>query len=124
LQPFEQRVDIRFARVKRSEEIEGFAHGNLVGKIRCLEAGADPIFQLLLLPFWIEVEHFHFAGGAGTKALQDFYRGSLARAIWAEQTEDLSGSHLEIDTLHGFEVAVRFSKSSDVDNELGTHRVS
>src|ERR1700682_6248809 len=96
LQPFEQHVGVRFARVKRSEEIERFAHRDLVGKIGRWQTSTYPVLQFFLLSIRIEVEHPDFAGRARAKPLQDFNSCRFARAIWTEQSEDFYRPDLEI----------------------------
>src|SRR3982074_2145579 len=121
LQPFEQQVGVRFARVKRSEEIERFAHGDLVREIGRLQTRADPVLQCFLLPVRIEVEHPHFAGRARTKSLEDLNGCCLARTIWPEQSKDLSSLHLEIDSFNRFKSAVRFAQTLYVNGGIRIH---
>ena len=123
LQTFEQSVAVHGAGVERAEKFQGFLHRNFVGQIGRLQADADSVFQLLLLPIRIEIEHLHLAGGARTQAFQDFDRARLAGAVGAEQSKNFTGPHFEIDAFNRFEISVGLPQPADVDGKfvIGGH---
>jgi hypothetical protein len=123
LQTFQAGVAIDIASVKRAEKLERLVHGDLVGKVRGLEANTDPVLEPLLLPIGIEVEDLHIARRPGPQTLEDLDRRGLAGAVRSEQAEDFPGPHFEVDPFDRFEIAVCLAQPAHVDCKfaVGSH---
>ena len=58
-------------------------------------------------------EHGDLAAVGLLEALEDLDRGRLAGPVRAEEGEDLAVADLEVDPLHGFDLAERFAQAPD-----------
>jgi hypothetical protein len=56
------------------------------------------------------------------EAFEDLNRRGLTRAVRAEESEDLSPSHLEIDTRDRLVAAVALNQAAHADHRLGPGR--
>ncbi len=67
----------------------------------------------------IEPEHVHGPAVAPAETLQDLHGRRLAGAVRAEQAEDLTAPHLEVDAAHGLAAVVRLAQAADGDGSHG-----
>ena len=63
----------------------------------------------------VYTEHLDLAGGTGAVAFQDFDRGGFARAVRAEQREDLPFAHLEAEAVDGSNRPVVLAQATNAD---------
>src|SRR5262249_41028924 len=86
---------------------------------RRLQRDADPLAPFEARARGVGAEHVSFTAVALAVALKDLDGGRLARAVRAEQAEDLAGAKLEVDALQRLEVAVRLRQAANADD--GAH---
>jgi hypothetical protein len=115
LKLLEESVPTDGSRIEIREEIHALLDFDLVREIRELKAYPDPVLERLALVFGIETENGHLAARSGAKSLQNLDRGGLAGTVGPEQSEDLPGPNLEVDTSYGSQIAVTFPKSTDLN---------
>jgi hypothetical protein len=88
-----------------------------------LQANPDAILELLALPVWVEAEDGNLTSGARTQAFENLDRGCLAGAIGTEQAENLAWLDLEVNSLHGMDLAVGLFETLHGDRwGRGIHR--
>ena len=113
-------VDVARVREVASEHADGLTHRVHRIELALLEHEPDPLAPCARRPSGIDAEHRHLAGGTGAVALEDLDRGGLARAVRAEQPEDLALADFEIDPLHRLVRSVAFPETADRDDGV-TH---
>ena len=91
-------------------------------RLRVLEHDAHPLAERALAAPGVEAEHRDVAGVARAVALEDLDGRRLARAVRAEQAEDLALLDREGDPADGLLVAVGLAQPADVDR--GGHQSS
>ena len=106
------------ARVVAPVHGEDLRHGQLGLGGGLLQDDADALAQRPLAVLGVVAEHAHLAGAAGAVALEDLGRGGLARAVGAEEAEDLPGGDGEGDVAHRLHVAVGLAQAVDLDCRL------
>jgi hypothetical protein len=106
LEALEQLVVIDVMRVKRREERQSLPHRDFVREVGRLQAYANAILDRADVYGGIVPEYPDFASGAFAQPFQDLHRGRLARAIRAEQAENLARSNIEVDPSNRFEVSI------------------
>ena len=115
LKALEQSVGIDGFLIKRREEAHGFVEFDLVGKVGCLEADADAFFERAGVGGGVKAEHANIARSALTEAFEDFNGGCFAGSVGAEKSEDFAVFDGEIDAANGFDCAVVFLESGDLN---------
>src|SRR5437899_12691227 len=63
-------------------------------------------------------EHDRFARRRLHHAAENLKGGSFAGAVWSNQTENLAALDVEIDAAHGFNVAVNFAQTANMNREF------
>ena len=111
------------ARVVAPVHGEDLGHGQLGLGGGLLQDDADALAQRPLAVLGVVAEHAHLAGAARAVALEDLGRGGLARAVGAEEAEDLPGGDGEGDVAHRLHVAVGLAQAVDLDCRLHGYRV-
>ena len=69
----------------------------------------------------IEAQDSDVAGAPGTVTLEDFNRRRLPGAVGAKEAEDLAAGDGELDSAHGFELAVRLAQTFDLNRVVIAH---
>ena len=87
-------------RVERRVQFQGLADLELVLQLGLLELHADPLVQPVTVGLRVQPEDPDLAGVTPPQALHAFHRGGLARAVRAEDAEDLSPLDVEGDPVH------------------------
>jgi len=72
----------------------------------------------------ILAEHGHRAAVPGPESLEDLHRGGLARAVRAEQGEDLAAGYLQVDAVDRRDVTVALAQVPDHDGRAVVHDLS
>ena len=93
-----------------AEEREALADGQRRVHRRGLEDDADLLAPPPIGSGRVRAEHGHRAGVALAVALEDLDGRGLARAVWAEEAEDLARGDLEADAADRFDLAVGFAQ--------------
>jgi hypothetical protein len=109
--PVEERVTIGRLGVEGGEEVEGFADRDAVGQGGLLQLGAhpsvEPVGRRLLR---VHAEHAHGARIGPTQAQRALDGRRFARAVGADEAEDLAHLHLQRQVIDGDRGAVRFAE--------------
>jgi hypothetical protein len=99
------------------------AHGDVPVHAGALQHDAHPHAQLVRALLRVVAEHRDDPARAGAIALEDLHRRRLARAVRAEEAEDLARRDLEVDAAYGVMVAVALVQVADEDGRCGgAHR--
>ena len=98
------------------EEPDGLPHPKPVGKARALQLAADLGAQLVRVGHGVEPEHANLAGVGPAQALKDLDGGGLPGAIGTDQSHDLSGVHVEVESVDDSASAVRLGESTNGDD--------
>src|SRR5262249_16003757 len=106
-------VDRASLRVEAAEHAHRFFDGELVGELRLLTLNAQALAQLVLVARPPQTEELDAAGVGGEKTLADLDRRRLAGTVGAEQAETLASGDREIESIHGFDVAVVLAQTFD-----------
>ena len=103
--------------IKRSEQREHFAHGQLVGELRFLQLNAEPLAQRAprgaLAPRC--PQNLDVAAVGRRQAFEDLDGGRLPGAVRSEQPEALARPDREIETRDGDDVTEAFGQGAAVD---------
>ena len=102
-----------------AEQADGFADGELLGKLGLLELNAQPLAQLGGMRVPAHAEHLDLARIGGGEALADFDGGGLAGAIGSQQAEAFARAHFQIEAVDGDHVFVRLAQIADRRAALG-----
>jgi len=70
----------------------------------------------------VKTRHAHSAAGRRHEAGQDPHRRAFARAVWAEQADDLPARHRERNARHGGAARVAFRQINGFDHRLVSHQ--
>ena len=116
VQPLEVCVDVPAAAGEPRPQRSGLAHRQLTGEAALLEHDPGPRPHGPALAQRVVPEHAHGAGGGRAVALERLERRRLARAVGAEQGEDLSALHAEVDPVDGDVLAVDAPQSRYFDH--------
>ena len=108
-------------RVVAAVEVDGLLHREERFDARLLEHDADALQQRPLPAGRIVAQDPDFAGVGGAVALEDLDGGRLAGAVGAEEGEDLTPCHFEIDAPHGLDVTVGLLQALDDDGRRVLH---
>ena len=121
LQPdqLDDLVDRPRALVVAGEQAQALDDAQRLVHRRGLEDDADPLAPLAARVRRVDSQHLDLARVALAVALEDLDRGRLARAVRAEQAEDLAALDLEADPADRLELAVRLAEVSDADRGHG-----
>src|SRR3954452_17417511 len=116
-------VDVARPRIEAGPVRDRLAHGDVAAHAGALQHDAHPPAQLLRALLGVLAEDGDDAARPRPVALEDLDRRRLARAVGAEQAEDLAERDLEVDAAHGVMVAVALVQVADEDGRCGgAHR--
>ena len=115
-------VDVARLREVVGEHGDGLAHRVHRVELALLEHQPDPLAPRTRRPRRIDAEHRHRSGGPAAVALEDLDRGGLARAVRAEQPEDLALADVEVDPLDRLVFAVPLPETADRDDGIAHER--
>ncbi len=111
---------------RRRVERRVVAHELLDRELRrvrgCLPDDAEPRPPGATSGAGIGAENLHLPGVAPAVTLEDLDGRRLAGAVRAEQGEDLTPAHIEVDVVHGQVVAVTLGEAADRHCGSGAHR--
>ena len=96
----EQLAPVGRVRVERGVQLEGLAHLQLLRQLGLLQLHADPLVQPVSVGPRVEPEDPDLPAITFAQALQALDRGGLARAVRAEDAEDLALIDVERDAVH------------------------
>jgi hypothetical protein len=119
---FDGLVDVPRRAVEPGVQGQAFAHGQAKLGLRFLQDHAHPVAPGAARRGRILPQDGDLAIGPRPEALEDFHRRGLARAVRAEEGEDLPAPHLEIDARDGLLTAVPLDQAADADDRLGLGR--
>jgi hypothetical protein len=91
--------------VGAAEEREVFAHREVAVQRELLRDVADALAGLRARMPQVDAGHAQLAAAGGQQAAEHAEGGGLARAVGAEQAEDLAAPHREAGAGHGGEIA-------------------
>ena len=86
----EQLPPVGRVRVERGVQLQRLAHLQLFRQLGLLQLHADPLVQPVTVGPRVEAEDPHLPAVAPAQALHALDRGGLARAVRAEDAEDLA----------------------------------
>src|SRR5438093_7036753 len=118
LEVLEQALDGLVAGVERAEQREQLRHGELRVERRGLQLHADPVLDRRRGVAYVHAEDVDRAGVRRVQPLDHLHRRRLARAVRAEQAEDLALRYLEADAIDRLDVAVRLEHVVDRDHRV------
>ena len=104
--------------VEAPEEVDDLDDGELRVHRRRLEADPDARLEPVDALRDIDAEDDRLATVGRAKPFEDLDRRRLASTVGTEQAEDLAGHHLEVDAVHGPDVAVLFDEAADADDRI------
>src|SRR4051812_28763203 len=108
-------------RVVAAEEVQGLAHRQIGLDAGLLQHDADALLEGALQALRIEAKNADVTRRALAVALEYLNRGRLAGAVGAEQGEDLTARHVEVDAADGLALAVALTQAVDLDGVFGRH---
>src|SRR5829696_611175 len=115
-------VDVPRRGVVAGVLLDRLARGELRDQAGLLQDEADAVSPTPIRPLWVDPQHAHLARIPGPIALEDLDRRGLARAIRAQEGEDLARADLEVDPPHRFEAVVGLAQALDADDRRGHER--
>jgi hypothetical protein len=105
--------------VVRAPAVDQLFDPGLAGEAALLQDDADPLAELGRLRLRVHAEDGDGAAGPPAEALEDLDGGGLARAVGAEEAEDLAAAHVEVDAAQHLTVAVAHGEGADLDRVHG-----
>ncbi len=118
-EPLEQQVGVPGP--ASGEELDGLADAQPVGQARALELAADERPELLGVAQRLQPEHLDRAAVRPAQSLDALDGGGLAGAVGADQPDDLSGVHVEVEVVDDHAAAVRLGQAADRDHRSWVH---
>jgi hypothetical protein len=96
----EQLAPVGRVRVERGVQLEGLAHLQLLLELALLQLHADPLVQPVPVGQRVQAEDPHLAAVPPAQPLHALDRGGLARAVRAQDAEDLTRLDVKRDVVH------------------------
>src|SRR5690242_6770823 len=96
----EQLVPVGRVRVERGVQLERLAYLQLLLELGLLQLHADPLVQPAAVGQRVQAQDPHLAAVPPAQPLHAFHRGGLARAVRAQDAEDLPFVDVERDVVH------------------------
>ncbi len=102
--------------IERGVQVECLPHSKLIGQFTLLELDADLLTQRVAIAAGIQAQHADRAGVRCPQPGDGFDGGGLARAVRAEDREDLALLDREGHAVHGDVIAVSLDEVGDFDD--------
>ena len=111
------------ARVERRPEIDGLPHLDALLQLRFLQLDADAVLERVRVLARVEPQDRDGAAVGLAEALDALHRRGLARAVRADQPEDLALEHVERHVVDRDGRAVGFAQMGNLDDGFRGHRI-
>src|SRR5215472_2322691 len=115
-------VDIPRRAVEPGIHGQALPHGQAGLGLRLLQDHAHPVPPGAARRGWVVPQETNLSRDALAEAFEDLHRRGLARAVRAEEGEDLSPPHLQIDARDSLVAAVALHQAAHADHRLGPGR--
>jgi hypothetical protein len=103
------------AAVEAAEQPHRLAHRQLLGELGLLERDAEQLPELAIVATPAAAEDEHVSPVGNGEALADLDGRRLAGAVGPEEPEALARPDLEVESVHGDDVAVGFVEPNDLE---------
>jgi len=112
-------ADVPCIAIEALKECERLVDRQLLGELRVLQLDSEQLSQILLVRLPSSAQYFDIARIGAQKPLADFDRRRLSGAVRTEESKAFSSVDLEVQTVDGDDVAVRFAESPDAQRGSG-----